>query len=403
MAVVHISRLAAARDALEAGADGLMHIFVDAPTEEFAALAATKHAFVVPTLAMYASVWGNSRGPALASDPLIAPFLAPAAKPMLLYQEEPWKLEGYSLANAERAVAMLAAHGVPILAGTDAPNPGTAHGASLHAELELLVEAGLTPLQALASATSVPAAWFHLADRGRIAPGMRADLVLVHGDPTNDIRATREIDGVWRGGVRFDRDAYRRTLDAEIASARGAKPPGTIVGMISDFDGGVPSASFGAGWSKTTFIGSNSTATIAVEQGGANGSTGALHVTGEVVVSNAWFTRWINLPGWAGARFSPNAEPKEPADLSDAQSIAFQARGDGRTYALMVFTKRLGMAPAYRIFTAGPSWEEHHMSFAELGLDGTDITIIAFFALEPGPFAFSLDQVALEPGLRSPQ
>ena len=78
-------------------------------------------------------------------------------------------------------------------AGTDAPNSGTAHGASLHGELQLLVEAGLTPTEALAAATSAPAAAFHLTDRGRIAPGLRADLVLVEGDPTADILQTRAI------------------------------------------------------------------------------------------------------------------------------------------------------------------------------------------------------------------
>ena len=84
----------------------------------------------------------------------------------------------------------LKAANVLILAVTDAPNPGTMHGASIHRELELLVQAGLTPLEALASATSVPAAIFGLADRGRIAPALRADLLLVQGDPTADIQAT---------------------------------------------------------------------------------------------------------------------------------------------------------------------------------------------------------------------
>ncbi len=77
--------------------------------------------------------------------------------------------------------------GVPLLAGTDAPNPGTTHGASLHRELELLVAAGLTPIEALTAATSTPARVFGLRDRGRIAPGLRADLLLVDGEPVDDI------------------------------------------------------------------------------------------------------------------------------------------------------------------------------------------------------------------------
>lgn len=95
-----------------------------------------------------------------------------------------------------------------MMAGTDAPSPGTAYGASQHGELELLVGAGLTPLQALVAATSAPARAFRLADCGRIGPGLRADLVLVEGDPDRDITATRRIVGVWKRGVAVERVRY---------------------------------------------------------------------------------------------------------------------------------------------------------------------------------------------------
>jgi imidazolonepropionase-like amidohydrolase len=76
------------------------------------------------------------------------------------------------------------------------------HGESLHDELGLLVEAGLTPVEALRAATTLPALYFGMGDRGIIAPGTRADLVLVDGDPTQDIAATRAIRGVWIAGAR---------------------------------------------------------------------------------------------------------------------------------------------------------------------------------------------------------
>jgi imidazolonepropionase-like amidohydrolase len=107
------------------------------------------------------------------------------------------------------AVRQLAAAGVPLLAGTDTALPTAAlgvigYGATLHGELELLVQAGLTPTQALAAATSAPAAAFRLTDRGRIQPGARADLTLVEGDPTTDIRNTRNVVAVWKRGVHVD-------------------------------------------------------------------------------------------------------------------------------------------------------------------------------------------------------
>jgi imidazolonepropionase-like amidohydrolase len=79
------------------------------------------------------------------------------------------------------------------------------YGASVHKELEHLVDAGLTPTAALVAATSAPAKAFRMTDRGRIKAGMRADLLLVDGDPSKQIRATRNIVAVWKRGVRVQR------------------------------------------------------------------------------------------------------------------------------------------------------------------------------------------------------
>ena len=76
-----------------------------------------------------------------------------------------------------------------------------AHGDNAR-EMELLVrDYGLTPLQVLRQATSGNAQVFHLADRGRIAPGLLADLVAVAGDPTQDVAALRQVQLVMKGGV----------------------------------------------------------------------------------------------------------------------------------------------------------------------------------------------------------
>lgn len=90
-----------------------------------------------------------------------------------------------------------------ICSGTDSAGlaPGTAFGLSLHQELELFVDqCGFTPIEALRTTTSVTARRFNFSDRGRIQEGMRADLVLVEGDPTTDIRHTLDLRGVWIAG-----------------------------------------------------------------------------------------------------------------------------------------------------------------------------------------------------------
>jgi imidazolonepropionase-like amidohydrolase len=94
------------------------------------------------------------------------------------------------------------ARGVVLLAGTDyRQDPG----ATPHDELEILVEAGLTPAEALAAATAEPARFLGLADTlGAVRPGFEADLVLLRGNPLADIRNTRRIAAVIRAGRLFD-------------------------------------------------------------------------------------------------------------------------------------------------------------------------------------------------------
>lgn len=84
---------------------------------------------------------------------------------------------------------------------------GVKFGISIHHELSLYVyRCGLSPVEALRSATSVSARRFCLADRGKIATGLKADLLLVKGDPTTNIDCTLDIVNVWRNGVLYRRE-----------------------------------------------------------------------------------------------------------------------------------------------------------------------------------------------------
>lgn len=93
-------------------------------------------------------------------------------------------------------IAPMRAAGVGFLAGTDTPDGFAFPGFSLHEELAQLVEAGLSPMEALKSATLNPAKYFGLKDAGLIAKGNRADLVLLDANPLQDIRNTRSIAAV---------------------------------------------------------------------------------------------------------------------------------------------------------------------------------------------------------------
>ena len=210
LAVVHIHSERQAMDAIEANADGLAHLFShggETVDPRFAPLAAAHHTFVIPTFTVLESVCNQNPGQRILDDQKLLPYVLPS------YIVQLKKNINHGQADhcmfSMRAIPPLVAAHVRILAGTDLGNPGTTAGASLHGELEYLVEAGLAPVQALVAATSAPADSFGLRDRGRIAAGLRADLLLVDGDPSRDIRATRNILAIWKAGVMFDRRAWR--------------------------------------------------------------------------------------------------------------------------------------------------------------------------------------------------
>jgi imidazolonepropionase-like amidohydrolase len=97
--------------------------------------------------------------------------------------------------------------GVPLLAGSDVGMVGILPGSSLHEELELLVQAGLSPYEALRTATVNPAIYLDAADEvGRVAEGLLADLVLLEGNPLDDIRHSRSRVGVMKRGRWFPAD-----------------------------------------------------------------------------------------------------------------------------------------------------------------------------------------------------
>lgn len=110
--------------------------------------------------------------------------------------------------------------GVVILAGTDLGNPFLVPGASLHDELTLLVEAGLSPLEALQTATRNPARVFGTADSlGRVDVDMIADLVILRANPLDDIRNIRSVEGVVLNGVPLDRARLTRLVDSALTPA----------------------------------------------------------------------------------------------------------------------------------------------------------------------------------------
>jgi len=386
MAVVHISTEQDARAVLEAGADGLVHLFngESGDAAGLAKLARAKGAFVIPTFAVLESM-AAYRGDDLLADPALAGLLDKDEQAPLKarYGNE---ARPATLAAPKAVTLALVKAGVPVLAGTDAGNAGTQYGISMHREVAALVEAGLTPVQALAAATSAPARAFKLGQRGRIAKGYKADLLLVEGDPTRSIRDTRRIVEVWKDGDSANglRDSQRAQV-AKAAAATGkgqALPPDGRISLFSDKRLGSP---FGMGWGPSTdsFAGGKSTVKLTPLAALPDGQVPlAIDATVDP-----------GLPfAWAGVAFMPGAQPMQSVDLGAAKVVRFRVRGDGKTYGFMAMSQGVQM-PGTQSFTAGPAWAEVTIPFSALkGIDPAAITMLGFNA-GPQPGAYHLEIV----------
>jgi hypothetical protein len=124
----------------------------------------------------------------------------------------------------DQLVKAIADSGGKIMAGSDTPEWFFGYGWTIHRELESLVAAGLTPHQALAAATRNPAEFLRATKEwGTIEPGKRADLVLLEGDPLEDIRNTSRIEAVVIGGRWLDRKERERMI-ADAVTRLGGEP-----------------------------------------------------------------------------------------------------------------------------------------------------------------------------------
>jgi hypothetical protein len=197
---------------------------------------AAKGEWIVPTL-----IWSNSFRPlGPADDGSDLPMdIVPAATRSRWQAGRSAYLKAATAADFEaasrvarraaEAVAALHHAGAPVLAGTDTFDAFDLPGISLHQELELLAGAGLTPLEAIQSATRNAAEWRKAGAReGTLAEGKRADLVLLDADPLADIRNTRRIGAVVQDGRLRGRAGLDQLMNGARDAARSRRAPSAV-------------------------------------------------------------------------------------------------------------------------------------------------------------------------------
>ena len=216
--IVHATQLERAKEAMRAGANVLVHsVSPEAIDDEFIALAKQHGTIVIPTLTVYegyADVYAG-RSPA-SRYPLDCVDASTRAKLERVLPEAKRALGLAGLVRSGRVDTLSAATarnvrrmreaGIPMAVGTDAGNPGTAHGPSIYREMEALQAAGMSAPEVLASATIVAArAMGRAGDVGTLEAGKMADLVVLEADPLSDIANLRRVRLVMKGGALYGR------------------------------------------------------------------------------------------------------------------------------------------------------------------------------------------------------
>lgn len=208
--MAHVFYLQDAKSLVEAGVDGIAHSVRDKEVDDvLVRLIKERDVFTVATLVREESTFIYAQPPAFLDDPFFSRHVDPEV--VLRLKDPAWGARVRSdpdfpkypgqLKTAQRNLKRLADGGVRIGFGSDSGPPARFQGFFEHRELELMVEAGLSPADALKAATSTSADCLRIAaDFGTLERGKRADLLLLDADPLADIRNTRRIHTVWIGG-----------------------------------------------------------------------------------------------------------------------------------------------------------------------------------------------------------
>lgn len=379
LAVVHTSTEADSHAVLAMGADGLAHVWGDVPPRpETIRLLQQKGRFVMPTLSVFQACTSQPLGPALAKEAFFAPFVHPSVA-QALGQQMPWQKAAAGMFPVGlEATRTLHKAGVTLLAGTDAPNPGTTFGLSLHGELALLVQAGLSPMEALRTATAAPAMVFGMKDRGRIQAGLRADLVLVKGDPTVDITATRGIAQVWKQGEALNRGlAAQQVTEARKALAQAA-PVQTPVRWTFESDADL------AAWLPSTDAMAGGGSTVKLTRH----PQGGLHVTGTIDGK---------LPfAWAGLMWMPGGDFMKGKDMRGLKSVSFRVSGSGKA-RLMFYTTTGGFRPQEKAFEVTPEGNDVVLPLSAFKGDLSKVNALILAAgPTPGPLDLRIQDLRVE-------
>jgi imidazolonepropionase-like amidohydrolase len=355
--LTHTVTIERGKIAARAGVDVIAHAMQDKPhDQELIDLLVKSGTAYAPTLALYE--------PSKPGRPALAPDSPGFQARMKRYDDV---LAG---------VKALHDAGVPIALGTDAGMPGTPHGSSSLRELELFVRAGLTPSEALIAGTANSAKSVGHDDRGTIAPGKRADMVLIKGKPWENIADVYNVDTTFIGGkIGFGKGAPK-PLDVTMPKA---VVPSALVADFERPDGRTAAGALPVGELDS----------------GLERSTLQMNV-----VSTPESGRFLSVSSRMGRRADPRAAAVlplnpgslQPADLRSFTGVKFSLRGEGK-YGLTLNGQSARWGTT---FDAGSNtWSTHSIPFSSLTSADDDAVWTGLDVLE---LAFSIEKLGGQQG-----
>ena len=207
----HVFYLADARALVEAGIDIIAHSVRDSPVDDaFVTSMKAKQVIYIPTLALDESQFIYADHPSWMDSPFFTGAVDPALLATWLTPKYAEKIRTTATTPKNRAAFAMALKnvktlhdaGVCVAMGTDSgAMPTRIAGFDEHRELQLLVQAGLSPMDALIAATANSAKVIgQESERGTLTPGKRADFLVLDADPLDDIRNTKRLNAVWHAG-----------------------------------------------------------------------------------------------------------------------------------------------------------------------------------------------------------
>ncbi|MCI0690811.1 CIA30 family protein [candidate division KSB1 bacterium] len=396
--VVHIGTWQDAKEAILAGANAITHLHGEEIPDEVVALMKQKNVYSIPTMTVETELVYLAQNPALLDNSLLAAVATPAV--VDAYRDTSkfdnrtkawlrWQKSGQ--ANYRRSIKKLDDGGVKIMAGTDAGNFGTFQGFSVHREMQIMAEAGVSIWQALAAATTIPGEF--LEQPFGVRAGSVANLVVLNASPVENISNTQNIAMVIHHGKVVNRDDLIKS-EAPPSTSQSAQP--WTQALLDDFSKTDLTSALGNAWDRNVDTDWGGKSTLQHEY-----RDGALRVWGRLQPSPG-------APGLAG--FSLDLEEQGTLfDVTGFAGMRLRIKNVAGPLFLKIVTSGVANFDYHQVMIqSSPEFQELKLPFSQfrqfwsapVAWTGKDVRGVALWVsgFQPADFEFVIDRIEFYTG-----